>query len=119
MINSSFWRGKRVLLTGHTGFKGSWLLLWLQELGARVWTFALDPEPSPNLFRSLVHERPPGKDWHHQIGDLADLEALRSLVKISQPEVVLHLAAQSLVRRSYEDPLGTWSTNVYLVVCIF
>ena len=112
MINSSFWCGKRVLLTGHTGFKGSWLLLWLQELGARVWTFSLDPEPSPNLFRSLVHERPPGKGWHHQIGDLADFEALRSLVKISQPEVVLHLAAQSLVRRSYQDPLGTWSTNV-------
>ena len=87
-------------------------MLWLQELGARVWTFSLDPEPCPNLFRSLVHERPPGERWHHQIGDLADLEALKSLVKISQPEVVLHLAAQSLVRRSYQDPLSTWSTNV-------
>ena len=108
----AFWYGRRVLLTGHTGFKGSWLLLWLQELGAQVWTYALEPEPSPNLFRQLADARPPGKSWHNQIGDLADFEALKALVLKAQPDVVFHLAAQPLVRRSYQDPLGTWATNV-------
>ena len=112
MPNPEFWAGKRVLVTGHTGFKGSWLLLWLQELGAEVWAFAQEPEPEPNLFRLLAQARPPGHGWHHQIGDLADLDALKALVKSAQPEVVLHLAAQPLVRRSYQDPLGTWTTNV-------
>ena len=112
MLDPSFWKGRRVLLTGHTGFKGSWSLLWLQQLGAEVWGYALDPEPDPNLFRQLASARPPGQDWHHVIGDLADRSALGELVQRSQPEVVLHLAAQPLVRRSYEDPLGTWATNV-------
>jgi len=111
-VDPLFWLGRRVLLTGHTGFKGSWLLLWLQELGAEVWTYALEPELEPNLFRQLAEVRPAGMAWHHQIGDLADLHALKGLVNRAQPEVVLHLAAQPLVRRSYEDPLGTWATNV-------
>ncbi len=112
MLDASFWAGRRVLLTGHTGFKGSWLLLWLQQLGAQVWAYALEPEPEPNLFRQLAQARPAGEGWHHQIGDLADLEALKAVALRAQPEVVLHLAAQPLVRRSYEDPLGTWATNV-------
>jgi CDP-glucose 4,6-dehydratase len=112
MLDRAFWAGRRVLLTGHSGFKGSWLLLWLQQLGAQVWTYALEPEPAPNLFRQLAQARPAGDGWQHQIGDLADLEALKALVLKAQPEVVLHLAAQPLVRRSYEDPLGTWATNV-------
>jgi CDP-glucose 4,6-dehydratase len=112
MLDPCFWKGRRVLLTGHTGFKGSWLLLWLQQLGAEVWGYALEPEPEPNLFRQLASVRPPRQDWHHVIGDLADRSALRELVQRSQPEVVLHLAAQPLVRRSYEDPIGTWATNV-------
>lgn len=112
IVDPSFWIGKRVLLTGHTGFKGSWLLLWLQELGAEVWTFSLEPESESSLFCYLVKTRPPGDGWHHQIGDLADLDALRVLVKKSQPDVVLHLAAQALVRRSYEDPVSTWNSNV-------
>ena len=107
-----FWHDKRVLLTGHTGFKGSWLLLWLQQLGAEVWGYALEPKPEPNLFRQLADARPPGKCWHHQAGDLADLSALAELVELCQPEVVFHLAAQPLVRQSYGDPLGTWATNV-------
>ena len=101
MLDASFWTGRRVLLTGHTGFKGSWLLLWLQELGAEVWTYSLEPEPEPNLFRQLAHARPPGQSWHHQVGDLSDGACLAELVLRSQPEVVLHLAAQPLVRHSY------------------
>jgi len=112
MIDPAFWADRRVLLTGHTGFKGSWLLLWLQQLGAQVWTYALEPEPEPNLFRQLAQARPAGESWQHQIGDLGDLEALKALVLRAQPELVLHLAAQPLVRRSYDDPLGTWATNV-------
>ena len=112
MPDPSFWSGRRVLLTGHTGFKGCWLLIWLRHLGAEVWTFALEPEASPNLFREFSGESPSGEGWYHQVGDLSDLESLKLLVNRSKPEVVLHLAAQPLVRRSYEDPLGTWSTNV-------
>jgi CDP-glucose 4,6-dehydratase len=112
--NPNFWNGRRVLLTGHTGFKGAWLLLWLQELGAQVWGTALAPAPEASLFRNLTLVRPPGDQysWRHHEGDLADLEDLAEVVKQCQPEVVLHLAAQPLVRRSYRDPLGTWATNV-------
>ena len=112
MQNPSFWVGRRVLLTGHTGFKGSWLLLWLTKLGAEVWTYALEPEAQPSLFCQLLDANLPREGWHHQIGDLADHDSLNELVERAQPEVVLHLAAQPLVRRSYEDPLGTWATNV-------
>jgi CDP-glucose 4,6-dehydratase len=114
MVDSEYWRGRRVLLTGHTGFKGSWLLLWLQQLGAQVWGFALAPEAAPNLFRDLASARPPGPEhgWQHQEGDLADLDALEDLVHRCQPEVVLHLAAQPLVRRSCLDPMRTWATNL-------
>ena len=112
MEGPNFWRGRRVLLTGHTGFKGTWLLLWLQQLGAHVWGYALEPEQEPNLFRQLTKENTSGHSWHHQIGDLADLHSLKACVQQAQPEVVLHLAAQPLVRRSYSDPLGTWATNV-------
>ena len=111
-VNREFWSGKRVLLTGHTGFKGSWLLLWLQQLGAEIWGFALEAEPKPNLFRELSQARPAGVSWHNTIGDLADLEALKKLVIEVQPDVVFHLAAQPLVRLSYIDPLGTWASNV-------
>ena len=113
MLDPAFWRGRRVLLTGHTGFKGAWLLLWLQELGAQVWGYALEAEPARNLFRQLAAERQTqAHAWHHQEGNLADLVELSALVELCQPEVVLHLAAQPLVRRSYRDPLGTWATNV-------
>ena len=114
--NLSFWQDRRVLLTGHTGFKGSWLWLWLQQLGAEVWGYALEPEPSPNLFRELQLDRSSklvdGTRWHHHEGDLANASALSEIVYHCQPDVVLHLAAQPLVRKSYIDPIGTWSTNV-------
>ncbi len=108
MVSPSFWNGRRVLLTGHTGFKGSWLALWLSELGARVTGVGLEPEGDPHLFHQLrLSER-----LSHHIADIRDLDSLQSIAAASDPEVVLHLAAQPLVRRSYRDPLGTWSTNV-------
>jgi CDP-glucose 4,6-dehydratase len=104
--------GRRVLLTGHTGFKGSWLLLWLKELNAHVWGYALEPEPQSSLFSLLISQHPPTWKWHNRIADLSDFESLNYWVQQAQPEVVFHLAAQPLVRRSYTDPLGTWATNV-------
>jgi len=109
ILNPSFWAGRRVLLTGHTGFKGSWLGLWLLNLGADVWGYALAPEGGRSLFVDLALAQ---GQFHHHLGDLRDLQALQEVVHQAQPEVVLHLAAQPLVRRSYRDPLGTWATNV-------
>ena len=111
MLTSSFWATRRVLLTGHTGFKGSWLSLWLLKLGAQVWGYALPPESKSSLFNQLELEDKFSL-FHHYLGDLNDIQALQSVVAQAQPDVVLHLAAQPLVRRSYRDPLGTWSTNV-------
>ena len=116
MLDQAFWRGRRVLLTGHTGFKGSWLSLWLLSLGAEVWGYALAPELDRSLFDALqlapVSGSADGASLHHHLADLRDLAALQQAVAEAQPEVVLHLAAQPLVRRSYRDPLGTWATNV-------
>lgn len=109
ILNPFFWGGRRVLLTGHTGFKGSWLTLWLLSLGAEVWGYAMAPEGKRSLFDDLGLAKGP---LHHHLGDLRDLIALQQVVQKTQPDVVLHLAAQSLVRRSYDDVLGTWATNV-------
>ena len=111
-VDPAFWCGRRVLLTGHCGFKGSWLLQWLQELDAQVWGYSLEPEPGPNLFREFSREHPHGSSWQHREADLADLPSLKNWVWQAQPQVVIHLAAQPLVRHSYVDPLGTWATNV-------
>jgi CDP-glucose 4,6-dehydratase len=108
-ITPAFWAGKRVLVTGHTGFKGSWLSLWLSELGAQVSGLSLEPETQPSLFNQLQLEL---RLKHHWIADIRDFGAVADAVEASQPQVVLHLAAQPLVRRSYRDPLGTWATNV-------
>ncbi|MEE4238903.1 MAG: CDP-glucose 4,6-dehydratase, partial [Anderseniella sp.] len=106
---TDFWAGRRVLLTGHTGFKGSWLALWLSELGAKVTGVGLVPDTEPHLFNQLqLASRLHG----HHIGDIRDPHTLAAIAETCQPEVVLHLAAQPLVRRSYQDPLGTWATNV-------
>jgi len=107
-LSPAFWRGKRVLLTGQTGFKGSWLALWLDSLGARVSGFALDPATEPSLF-ALARV---GESLDDQRGDLRDLGALLELIAETEPEIVLHLAAQPLVREAYRDPLGTYSSNV-------
>jgi len=104
----SFWRGKRVFITGHTGFKGAWLSLWLAELGAEVTGFALAPPTEPNLFAAAGVAR----RIRHQLGDVTDLSALTGAMKAAHPEIVLHLAAQSLVRLSYDEPVSTYATNV-------
>ena len=109
IVNTNFWCGKKVLITGHTGFKGSWLTLWLSELGAKVTGVGLKPDTKPNLFQQLRLEE---HLLAHHITDICDLNGLSSIVEATQPEVVLHLAAQPLVRRSYDDPLSTWRTNV-------
>lgn len=105
---SDFWRDRRVLLTGHTGFKGSWLALWLTARGAQVHGLALAPETQPALFDRLgLAER-----IDHYLGDIRDADLVRARVAQTRPEVVFHLAAQPLVRRSYREPLATFSTNV-------
>jgi len=108
VMNRNFWSSKRVLVTGHTGFKGSWLSLWLHELGAEVVGYALEPPSEPNLFGSLGL----ASIVRHCHGDIRDHEEVTKLFKRHEPEIVFHLAAQSLVRESYRDPVRTYSTNV-------
>ncbi len=107
-VNPAFWQGKRVLLTGHTGFKGSWLSLWLQSVGAQVVGYALAPPTNPSLFE--VAEVANGMT--SLIGDIRDLEHLRRVFTEHQPQIVIHMAAQPLVRYSYIEPVETYSTNV-------
>jgi CDP-glucose 4,6-dehydratase len=115
MIAPNFWRGRRVFVTGHTGFKGSWLSLWLQQLGAEVTGYALAPGTDPNLFDvARVAE-----GMESEIGDIRDLAHLTAAMKRAGPEIVLHLAAQPIVRRSYVDPVETYSTNVMGLVNVF
>lgn len=106
MVNP--WHGRRVLLTGHTGFKGGWLALWLAKLGSYVRGYALDPSTQPNLF----HACEIGKALDDVRGDILDRPRLEASMTEFAPEVVFHLAAQPLVRQSYSDPLGTYATNV-------
>ncbi len=107
-MNRDFWHGKRVLVTGHTGFKGSWLVLWLQRLGAEVTGYALSPPTSPSLFELTGMEN----KINSILGDIGDLDALNSCFDRSQPEIVIHMAAQSLVKASYIDPVETFRVNV-------
>ena len=107
-MKAAFWRGKRVLLTGHTGFKGSWLALWLQSMGAQVVGYALTPPTSLSLFEIADV----GSGMTSIIGDIRDLAHLRAVFAEHQPEIVIHMAAQALVRHSYVEPVETYSTNV-------
>ena len=107
-MDHRFWCGKTVLITGHTGFKGSWLSLWLTSMGAKVTGYALEPSQSPNLFNALDM----GNDMGSIIADINDFDTLSLTLKQNKPEIVFHLAAQSLVKPSYENPIETFQTNV-------
>lgn len=107
-VDPTFWSGKRVFLTGHTGFKGSWMSLWLQRMGADVTGFALTPPTSPALFEVAGV----AAGMTSIIGDIRDREALETALVAADPEIVIHMAAQPLVRASYDDPVGTYATNV-------
>lgn len=106
--NAGFWSGKRVLLTGHTGFKGGWLTIWLNRMGAEVSGIALPPSTEPNLFELAEV----GKGMESHFRDITDRSQAGELIRQSQPEIVFHMAAQPLVRESYRDPVGTFSVNV-------
>lgn len=105
---TGFWQGRRVFVTGHTGFKGAWLTLWLSRLGARVTGYALAPPTQPNLF----HQAGIGTEIDSVHGDIRDLSALKAALGNAQPSIVFHLAAVSTVAEGYRDPLGTLATNL-------
>ena len=113
-INQQFWHNKKVFITGHTGFKGSWLTLWLSSLGAKIYGYALEPNTDPNLFNI----------WHlenkitHQIADIRDLEKLQKAINDFAPDIVFHLSAQPLVRYSYHNPIDQMERNK-LHLCLF
>lgn len=107
-LTPGFWADKRVLLTGHTGFKGSWLALWLESLGARVTGFALRPDTDPSLFAALE----PWSQIESLIGDVRSPEAVAAAVSNASPDIVIHMAAQAIVRAAYEDPGYALATNV-------
>lgn len=108
LVSAPFWTGRRVFVTGHTGFKGAWLTLWLSRLGAHVTGYALPPDTQPSLFRDARV----ADGIEHVEADVCDLARLRKALAASGAEVVLHLAAQSLVRRGYREPVQTYATNV-------
>jgi len=108
-LNKQFWQGKRVFLTGHTGFKGSWLSLWLNKLGAKVTGYALPGPTSPSLFELANVEDSLDESI---IGNITDLDQLKNAICQAKPEIIIHMAAQPLVRKSYEDPITTYHTNV-------
>jgi CDP-glucose 4,6-dehydratase len=115
MLNRSFWKGRRVFLTGHTGFKGSWLSLWLNSLGADVVGYSLDPPTQPNLF-----EQAQVANCVRSIrGDIRDFPRLMAAIAEFRPTIVIHMAAQSIVRRGYDDPIETYSSNVMGTVHLF
>jgi CDP-glucose 4,6-dehydratase len=110
-VDPRFWAGKRVLLTGHTGFKGSWLSIWLAHLGAEITGYALAPERAEDMFAALELPSRLGGRLHHQIGDVRDLEAMKLAVRRARPDIIFHMAAQPLVRRSYRMPVETFAVN--------
>ncbi|BBL74476.1 CDP-glucose 4,6-dehydratase [Methylomagnum ishizawai] len=107
-MTPDFWRGKKIFVTGHTGFKGAWLCLWLQRLGAEVVGYALPPPTEPSLFELADVAR----DMHSIEGDIRDDDALERALRLARPEIVIHMAAQPLVRHAYAHPIETYSTNI-------
>lgn len=108
VIDHAFWKGRRVFLTGHTGFKGAWTVLLLRSLGAKVSGFALAPDSQKGLFKVASV----ADDVNHEIGDVRNFETLQAAITEARPNIVLHMAAQALVRYSYERPIETYATNV-------
>jgi CDP-glucose 4,6-dehydratase len=108
-MTPNFWADKRVFLTGHTGFKGAWLAIWLEQIGAQVAGYSLDPPSLPNLFEVAKVGTVLAKHWHHDVRDFATLQ---TAVNRFEPDILIHLAAQSLVRESYARPIETYATNV-------
>ena len=107
-LKSEFWNGKKVLLTGHTGFKGSWLSLWLKKLGVELIGYSKDMPSTPSHFElARVSE-----NMISILGDIKDIDNLKKIMTEHKPEIVIHMAAQSLVRKSYENPIDTFETNV-------
>lgn len=115
LVNSLFWKGKKVFLTGHTGFKGSWMSLWLLKAGARLTGYSLGLPTEPSLYGKLSIS----PDMHSIFGDIRDAAHLTSALKEAAPEIVIHMAAQPLVRYSYEAPVETYMTNVMGTVHLF
>ena len=107
-MNHQFWLGKKVFITGHTGFKGSWLSIWLQTMGAELTGYALKPQTEPNLFEVAGV----AAGMRSIIGDVRDLPSLQKAMAEARPDIVIHMAAQPLVRYSYENPVETYATNV-------
>jgi len=115
MPNRTYWKGRRVFLTGHTGFKGSWLSLWLEALGAEVTGYALPPPTEPSLFEQASV----ANSLRSIFADIRDFDRLKKAIDECRPEVVIHMAAQTVVRRGYEDPIETYSSNVMGTVNLF
>lgn len=107
-MNEEFWKNKKVLITGHTGFKGSWLTLWLNKLGANITGFSKSIPTNPSLFEILHIE----KEIKSVLGDIQDYEFLKNVIDENKPEIIFHMAAQSLVMKSYSNPIDTFATNV-------
>ena len=114
-LNKTFWKNKRILVTGHTGFKGSWLVIWLENLGAEVYGISNEINHKPSLFETANIS----KLCNSFFCDIRNHEELNQNVKIINPEIIFHLAAQPLVKESYEDPLNTFSTNIMGSVNLF